>query len=174
MTAQHEMPASEAARLIAALSEAGVLATVGGGWAVDALLGEQTRPHSDLDLWVPAPDLDPLIRVFADDRLDRLYPWGGDRPWNFVLHDGSTRRVDLHLYERLPDQTVHYGSVDGGDRFPSEYLDGRGSINGDTVRCETPAWALECHTGYNPRPSDRDDVVRLCTKYALRLPDAYR
>ena len=29
-------------------------ACVGGGWAVDALLGAQTRGHADRDLWVPA------------------------------------------------------------------------------------------------------------------------
>ena len=30
---------------------------IDGGWGVDALLGEQTRPHSDLDLAVKLDDL---------------------------------------------------------------------------------------------------------------------
>ena len=36
------------------LQSAGVRVWLDGGWSVDALLGEQTRPHADLDLAVPA------------------------------------------------------------------------------------------------------------------------
>ena len=50
-------------------------ATVGGGWAIDALLGRQTRPHSDLDLWVVAEDLEALTRTLVDLGFDRLFPW---------------------------------------------------------------------------------------------------
>jgi lincosamide nucleotidyltransferase A/C/D/E len=81
--------------------------TVGGGWAVDALLGEQTRPHTDLDLWASADDFEGLVAALVDAQVDRLLPWPGDRPWNFVLHDGGERRVDLHLYERVGDDLLH-------------------------------------------------------------------
>lgn len=74
------MPAATAVALVRALRDAGADPCVGGGWAVDALAGEQTRPHADLDLWLPAADLDPAIGVLVSLGIDRLLPWGVDRP----------------------------------------------------------------------------------------------
>jgi lincosamide nucleotidyltransferase A/C/D/E len=156
-----------------ALAEHGVDACVGGGWGVDALLGEQTREHSDLDLWLEAPALEGLFRVCAERGLDRVFPWPGDRPWNFVLHDGLTRRVDLHLYETLPGGELHYGSVLEPFRLPAEALSHRGRIDGYSVRCEEPSWAVRFHTGYPPRPTDYHDVGRLCDRFGIERPDAY-
>ena len=31
--------------------------------------------HSDLDLWVPAEDLETLVKAFVGLGLDRLFPW---------------------------------------------------------------------------------------------------
>ena len=42
----YHMTAESALSVITALDSQGVRACVGGGWAVDALLGEQTREHS--------------------------------------------------------------------------------------------------------------------------------
>lgn len=106
--------------------------------------------------------------------VDRLFPWGGDRPWNFVLHDGSTRRVDLHLYEPLGDGSVHYGSAISGNAFPASALEGRGMIVGYAVRCETAEWSLRWHSGYKPRAVDHHDVALLCTAFALSVPAIYR
>lgn len=44
------MRASDVIMIINALAAAGVDAWLDGGWGVDALVGEQTRPHDDLDL----------------------------------------------------------------------------------------------------------------------------
>ena len=132
------MTAGDATALLGGLAEHGVAACVGGGWAVDALLGAQTREHADLDLWAPAADLERLFVVFAERGVDRIFPWPGDRPWNFVLHDGERRRVDLHLYEPRPGGPIHYGSVLDPYPFPVEALAGRGTIAGTEVRCESP------------------------------------
>lgn len=167
------MPAAEAAALLRALSQHGVDVCVGGGWGVDALLGEQTREHSDLDVWVEASALEGLFRVLASHDLDRIYPWPGDRPWNFVLHDGLTRRVDLHLYENIGD-AIHYGSVLDPFMLPHEALSHGGVIDGYAVRCEEASWAVSFHTGYIPRPSDHHDVTGLCERYHLELPPGYR
>jgi len=168
------MPSAEAQDLLLALADARVGACLGGGWSVDALLGEQTREHSDLDLWVPAHDLHALLRVMVEKGVDRVYPWPGDRPWNWVLHDGATRRVDLHLYERRSDSEWHYGSALGGDTFPTEALEGRGSIGGLVVRCESPAWSLRFHSGYEPRSTDRHDMGLLSERFGIELPQALR
>ncbi len=160
--------------LLGVLNGQGVDACVGGGWCVDALVERQTREHSDLDLWLPAADLEPLFVGFAERGLDRIFPWPGDRPWNFVLHDGARLRVDLHLYEPLPEGKLHYGSAIGGVVFPAEALTGRGVIAGTTVRCEAPAWAVRWHTGYPPRAVDRHDVRLLCERFGVDLPETLR
>jgi lincosamide nucleotidyltransferase A/C/D/E len=145
------MTAESALALLDALQLGGVDACVGGGWAIDALVGEQTREHSDLDLWVDAAHLDSLIQVLAARELDRLLPWGGDRPWNFAVHDGAQLRIDLHLYEVLPGQLeLHYGSVTAGVRFPVGSLTGVGRIGGRRVRCDSVAWAMQCVVRADP------------------------
>ena len=57
----HLMSADSAAAILAALDARDAEVWVGGGWGVDALLGEQTREHSDLDLWLNAHTIEPLL-----------------------------------------------------------------------------------------------------------------
>jgi len=147
---------------------------VSGGWAIDALLGEQHRPHSDLDVWVEAASTEALIVALVESGVDRLYPWPGDRPWNFVVHDGRRRRVDLHLYERLDGGWLQFGSVRSPYRFTERDLEGGGSIGGHAVRCESAVFALANHTGYEPRDVDRQDVARLCDRFRLDRPPRFR
>lgn len=168
------MTAPTAVQLLDALADHYMDPCVGGGWAVDALLGRQTRVHADLDLWLAAVDAEPLFVAVGGLGLDRVLPWPGDRPWNFVLHDGAQRRLDLHFYEPLADGRLHYGSCADGDVFPPAALAGRGMIGGRLVRCEAPDWAVRWHTERPPRAVDRHDVALLCDYFGLALPDAYR
>jgi lincosamide nucleotidyltransferase A/C/D/E len=170
---QYVMPAVVVVELLGTLDDRGVEACVGGGWGVDALLAKQTREHSDLDLWLPAADVEALFVAFVERGIDRILPWPGDRPWNFVLHDGVALRVDLHLYEPLPDGSLHYGSVTAGETFPAGALAGHGFIAGTTVRCEAPEWAVRWHTGYPPRPVDHHDVSLLCERFGIPLPEQF-
>ena len=171
---RYVMTAEDAAGLLEELGDNGVDYCVGGGWAVDALLEEQTREHSDLDLWLPADHLERLFVAFAARGVDRIFPWPGDRPWNFVLHDGARRRVDLHLYEVVRDGSVHYGSVVDGVAFPAEAFAGQGLIAGIPVRCESAEWAVRWHTGYPPREVDRHDLPLLSRRFGIPLPQTFR
>lgn len=168
------MPVESATLILTALAEAGVDACVGGGWGVDALLQQQTRPHSDLDLWLAAADAEPLFRATAALGIDRVFPWPGDRPWNFVLHDGGTLRIDLHFYTPIGDGRLHYGPIDGDETFPVAALGGSGRIGALPVRCEDPEWSVRWHQGYPQRPVDAGDVQRLCARFGLAVPDTYR
>jgi lincosamide nucleotidyltransferase A/C/D/E len=170
---RYVMTAEDAAGLLEALAKKDVDFCVGGGWAVDALLEEQTREHSDLDLWLPAGHLERLFAAFAERGVDRIFPWPGDRPWNFVLHDGARRRVDLHLYEVVPGGSLHYGSVVDGVTFPAGALAGRGVIAGTPVRCESAEWAVRWHTGYPLREVDRHDVPLLSRRFGIPLPQPF-
>jgi len=167
------MPVDEALRVLDALDAHGVGAVVGGGWGVDALAGHQTREHSDLDLWMTASAFEPFVVAAGELGVDRLSPWPGDRPWNFVVTDGALLRLDLHLYEELPDGDIHYGSALGGARFPQAALDGAGVIGGRPVRCEALPWSLRWHQGYPPRAVDRRDMTLLSTLAGLPVPAGY-
>lgn len=169
----YSMPAEDAVALLAGLRDHGVDACVGGGWGVDALLQRQTRLHSDLDLWLPAAHLEGGFTAFVASGIDRVFPWPGDRPWNFVLHDGLRRRVDLHLYERMPDGSIQYGSAVDGTVFAADALTGEGAILGTAVTCESPEWAVRWHSGYAPRAVDRHDVALLCDRFGIDAPEGY-
>ncbi|WP_234345219.1 MULTISPECIES: nucleotidyltransferase domain-containing protein [Streptomyces] len=169
----YSMSAKDVVALVERLGAHGADACIGGGWAVDALLREQTREHSDLDLWAPAAHLEQLFAAFTEAGVDRIFPWPGDRPWNFVLHDGVRLRVDLHLYEPLPDGSLHYGSVVARGSIPADALAGRGSIAGTAVRCESAEWAVRCHTGYPARDVDRHDVPLLCRRFGITVPEGF-
>jgi len=49
------------------LSEHGIAVWLTGGWGIDALLREQTRPHKDLDLLVLVDDVVRLRTLLARD-----------------------------------------------------------------------------------------------------------
>jgi len=170
---QHVMVAEDAIALLGRLSGNGVDVRVGGGWSVDALLMKQTREHSDLDVWAPAAHLERIFVALAGSGIDRIFPWPGDRPWNFVVHDGGRLRLDLHLFEPLADGSVHYGSVVDGVVFPAEALAGAGRIAGTVVRCEAPEWAVRWHTGYPPREVDWHDVSLLCERFGIERPEQF-
>jgi hypothetical protein len=52
------------------LENLGVEIWIDGGWGVDALLGEQTRPHKDLDIAIQQRDV-PILRQFLQARQYR-------------------------------------------------------------------------------------------------------
>jgi lincosamide nucleotidyltransferase A/C/D/E len=164
------MPTETVQALLAAMHAHDVDVCVGGGWAVDALVGKQTRQHSDLDVWVDAGQTEDLFAALAEQDVDRVHPWPGDRPWNFVVHDGHSRRVDLHLYEALGDGRLHYGSVTSPFLFKEHDLAGVGEIAGMPVRCERPEFALANRSGYELRDVDRHDVALLCEAFSLHPP----
>lgn len=91
------------------LTSAGVAAWVDGGWGVDALLEEQTRPHDDLDLVIALDDADETVAAHAS----RGFQVDEDqRPTRFVLTDAADRRVDFH--------TVTFDAEGGRRRCPTE------------------------------------------------------
>ena len=80
---------------------------------VDALLGYQSRPHSDLDIALPHEQVPLLRRLLADRGYVPV-----DRPdttrWNFVLGDTAGRQVDVHSFTFEPP-------LDLTDVDPSEF-----------------------------------------------------
>jgi lincosamide nucleotidyltransferase A/C/D/E len=160
--------APDVVQIITYLETAGVIAWLDGGWGVDALLHQQTRPHDDLDLVMALSDADRATRA--------LGPLGftlheDERPTRFVLRDATDRRIDVH--------TVTFDAEGGGIqllqdgtpwRYPPEGFTGTGTVGGHPVRCLTPEVQLLCHVGYDPDESDRHDMARLAGRFGFTIP----
>ena len=109
---------------MALLEENGLEVYVDGGWAVDALLGEQTRPHDDLDIAMPHTQV-PRLRALLGTRGFREQRRDDSWECNFVLADDTGRRLDVHSYT-LDAARLNVAGVPYSARFqiavPEEYL----------------------------------------------------
>ena len=155
------MDASTVVELLRFLEELEV--TVDGGWAVDALLREQTRPHDDLDIAIPhhqVPALRSLLATRGYSEQARPDSW----ECNFVLADAGGNRVDVHSYCFEPAYGIPYRP---------EHLTGRGVIDGVAVRCIAPEWLVKFHLGYEHDENDQHDVLLLCERFGIPVPDEY-
>ncbi len=170
MTTQTDFPAHLVVAFCTALAERGVIIWLDGGWAVDALLNEQTRPHSDLDITIQKADLPVMHQLLADWGYTAV-PRDDTRPHNFVLGDDEGHLIDVHVIVLDEDGNGLYGD---DDLYPAEALTGIGVVEGKNVDCISPAWLVKFHSGYPPRAIDFHDVRALCAKFGLELPEAYR
>src|SRR5258708_1023652 len=93
---QHAMPEMTLEALVDLLrlfESAGIEVWLDGGWAVDAVLGVQTRPHKDVDIILRVADL-PKLRERLAQRGFEIRIGGTES--NFVLADRSGLEVDVH------------------------------------------------------------------------------
>ena len=145
----------------------GIEVWVDGGWAVDALLGEETRPHADLDIALAHVDV-PRLRAILTARGYRDVPRPDTRDCNFVLGDDAGHEVDVHSFTFDADGRHVFGA-----EYPAESLTGHGSINGHPVKCITAAWLVRFHSGYPLDETDYRDVRALCRRFGITLPADY-
>ncbi|HEV8596889.1 MAG TPA: aminoglycoside nucleotidyltransferase [Candidatus Dormibacteraeota bacterium] len=151
----------------------GIRVWLDGGWAVDACLGQQTRPHSDLDIVIEQRHLDDAVAMLKERGYGPAYR-GDTRPWNFALGDGAGHEVDLHVIVLNETGDGIYGPPEKGELYPAEALSGSGSVARREVACITPEWLVRFHSGYELDANDRADVAALCAKFGIPLPAEYR
>lgn len=151
--------------LLATLDDARIPYWLDGGWGVDCLLGEQSRPHSDLDLVLPRPDLDRTTRLLTERGYTVIRDW---LPTTLAFRDASGREVDLHPVDPTADGGGHQVLPDGDRWHYAPPVDG--SIGGRLVRCASVHDQLLMHQGYDPRPVDVTDVRRLAERFDLSIP----
>ena len=140
---------------------------IDGGWGVDALLGEQSRPHLDLDIALEHRHV-PQLRQLLEARGYHDIQRDDTRDCNFVMGDPEGRLIDIHTYVFNGE-----GSCIFGVEYPLESLNGTGILNGCPVRCITPAWMVKFHTGYILDENDYHDVSLLCQRFGMALPVEY-
>jgi lincosamide nucleotidyltransferase A/C/D/E len=154
------------------LENLGVEIWIDGGWGVDALLGEQTRPHKDLDIAIQQRDV-PRLRLFLQTRQYRDIKLEEARAWNFVLGDENGREIDVHAIVLDDKGNGLYGPPEKGEMYPAASLTGTGKIQGKKVRCISPEWVVKFHSGYDLKDKDFRDVSALCKKFGIDLPAVY-
>jgi lincosamide nucleotidyltransferase A/C/D/E len=162
------MAATDLVAILERLDAAGVDAWLDGGWGVDALLGEQTRPHDDVDLVVSLADVPRLVDALEVDGFEVVH---GQLHSNFVLHDASGLQVDVHPARFDEASNGIYRMENGEDwTYPARGFAGRGRVLDRAVRCLTPDVQVLCHAGYELDESDRHDLRSLRDRFGVELP----
>lgn len=162
-----EMTANDVVAFVQLLNQHHIELYIDGGWGVDALLGEQTRRHSDLDIAVEHRDV-AQIRALLEARGYQDVPRDDTWECNFVLGDDEGRLIDIHSYTFDSAGNHVYGVA-----YPYDSLSGTGSINGHPVKCIPPEWMVKFHTGYPLDADDYHDVRLLCQRFGIEMPVEY-
>jgi lincosamide nucleotidyltransferase A/C/D/E len=153
------------------LGEREIAVWLDGGWGVDALIGEQTREHKDLDL------------IVQDDHVSRMpdvLHEHGFRPspgvqGGVVLRDERGRVVDVHPV-RFDDRGN--GHFESEDRAPFDHpgaaFAAAGGIAGRRVACLSAEAQMTSHAlGYTPGDTDFHDMRLLNTRLGTALLPPY-
>lgn len=170
--------AEDVIRIYQRLANEGIRIWLTGGWGIDALLGEQTRPHKDLDALLLLDDVVRMCAILGQDgyRLKEL--WSENQSvvdgkgivvaTAFVLQDAEGREFDAHAL-RLNDRGngIPAWKVDERFIFTQEDLAGEGRIAGYPVRCITAQMQVTCHLGYELPDNQLLDLEMLKDKFAV-------
>lgn len=164
------MTASDVLEVLGRLEVAGLTVWVDGGWGVDALVGETTRDHADLDLVVLAPELGAVRSLLGEvGHRTVLRDW---LPTSIALADGQGREVDLHPVTPTSDGGGDQPQLGGGSfHYPPPTS---GVIGGRRVACVDAATQVRCHLGYLPQAKDRHDLRLLHERLGVELPTPYQ
>ena len=163
------MDAPRVLQLLQRIEAAHVPAWLDGGWCVDALLGEQTRRHDDLDLVAPLEASGLLEQVLAAAGYELA---GGGAPQSYELVDAEGHQVDVHPVTFTAQGDGLYRLAAGDDWvYPAAGFAGTGWILGQEVRCLTPDTLLVGHTtGYVLDAEHERDVQAVASRYGLPVP----
>ena len=166
------MTADDVVFILDRLEAAGIAAWLDGGWAVDAVLGDVTRAHEDLDLIVDLDDVETMRHGLAGDGFELVR---GDATSNFVVRDAHAREIDVHPVRFDPGGDGIYRMENGEDwTFPAAGFEGTGSVGGREVRCLTADVQMLCHsTGYEPDAVDARDMRLLHERLGTALLPPY-
>jgi lincosamide nucleotidyltransferase A/C/D/E len=162
------MSGEDLVRLLALFEGESIDVWLDGGWGVDALLGEQTREHDDLDLVQALEDTPRLIEALGHAGYEVAK---GELPTCIVLLDEDGHQVDLHPVSFDDSGDGIYVMEEGGTwPYPARGFTGRGRVLGRTVRCLTPEVQVLCHAGYELDEDDRHDLAALAERFGVGVP----
>ena len=159
------------------LEGAGIPVWVDGGWGVDALVGEQTRDHSDLDLALDLDDLDAAQQTFEQRRFQHDESSEPGLPARLVLQDDRGRQVDLHplVFDERGDGWQRLSATGRAwGRYPVDDLDAMGIIGGQRVRCISAQLQARFRMGYELTERDEHDLRLLAEQFGVPSPPGFQ
>ncbi len=131
-----------------------------GGWAVDILVGKQTRKHEDLDIVIKKGDLDKFKRLMQKESYF-LVERDDTRPHNFVLVDDQAHLVDVHVVKFDQLGNGIYGPEKNHQAYPAWAFGGKGVLGGEEFPVLEAKYLLGSRKGYKLRPKDLHDIKLL-------------
>lgn len=149
------MSSQEVLRIVAWVESHQFCYQVNGGWAVDALVGRQTRTHRDLDLFIDAAAAPHVLSWLRSagyvEEVDEL-------PARVELRHGQSR-VDVHpmSLDSATNGTQRNAAGDVIYRHPAQART-TGRIDGVPICVATAARLRELRDGYPTREEDRHDL----------------
>ena len=140
-----------------------------GGWGVDALLGEETRSHNDIDLFVEEKNGKTFIEILKEKGFTEVieaYTTTDHTVWK----DDKDRIIDLHVFEFNEQGDL----VFEGESYPSNVFSGIGKIGNKVVKCIDAENQVLFHLGYEHDENDMHDVKLLCERFNIPVPSEYK
>jgi lincosamide nucleotidyltransferase A/C/D/E len=161
------MRAEDVLSVLALLRRAEADVWVGGGWGIDALVGEQTRDHRDLDLMHRQ---DQEAAVVAALREAGFVESLNCRPIRFVVAAADGREIDLHPLVFGADGSAVQASPEPERpfRYPASCFV-TGTIEGTSVPCLSAEQQVCFHQGYEPTDRDRQDMAQLRRVFGIAI-----
>ena len=148
----------------------GVGVWLDGGWGVDALVGRQTRPHNDIDVFIEKRNAGAFTAMITEKgyyEISMEYTTKSHSVWQ----DSDERIIDLHLFECGVSGTLIFEN----EVYPSDVFNGKGMIGGVAVNCLTAEAQLLYHQGdYEKDENDAHDVLLLCGIFNFPIPSEYK
>ncbi|MBC9728079.1 nucleotidyltransferase domain-containing protein [Streptomyces sp. TRM68367] len=159
------MTADDVLFVLALLRRAKVDVWIGGGWGIDALIGEQTRDHRDLDLMHRQDQEAAVLAALSAERFVESLNW---RPIRFVLTAPDGREIDLHPLVFSDDGSAVQASPEPQRPFtyPSACFV-TGTIQGTPVPCLSAEQQIYFPQGYEPSQRDRHDMAQLRRTFGI-------
>jgi lincosamide nucleotidyltransferase A/C/D/E len=164
--------AADVVEILGWLRAAAVDVWLDGGWGVDALVGEETREHKDLDLIVRDTHEARMREVLTDHGFAQIQ---GGVPQSFVLADVKGREIDVHPVSFDDRGDGHLLSADGEPFGHSvEAFAAVGSISGHRVASLSAEAQMSNHSwGYKPGDTDVHDMRLLHDRLGTPLLPPY-
>lgn len=172
--------AEDAIQIYRRLTGSGIPVLLCGGWGVDALLGEQTRPHKDLDMLILLDDARRLREILSREGYTLKMLWSENR-WardaegvttatGFVLGDAGGREIDVHAL-RLDEagNGIPAWNYEGDFYIPKQDFACAGVIAGYPVHCFSYRLQKMGHEGYSMPEYQVKDMERLHRKYGAEI-----
>lgn len=161
--------AEDAIEIIGMAESADIEVRLDGGWGVDALLGRQTRPHNDIDLFIERRHAERFAGILLQAGF-RTVRTDFTTPAHTVWRDDRSRIVDLHLFEFAEDGSYLFE----GMNYPAGTFGATGRIAGKEVRCIPAEEQVLFHLGYEHDAEDLHDVLSLCDRFGIPIPEQYK